>query len=105
MRKLGLFFTLCILLGASAGIGRLVQGEEASATRTLPITPATVAVRIMFGLQDTQPTPWDGSLAVSGGSVIRLEGWRFRQTDAVVGNSGWRASSRRQQPRPGQQQQ
>src|SRR5205814_1433492 len=104
MRKLWIFFALCILLGVSAGIGRLVQGEEAKSTRPIPITPSTVGVRIMFGLQDTQPTPWDGSLAVTSGSVTRLEGWRFRQTDAIIGNSGWRASTRRLQANAAQQQ-
>src|SRR5690349_1271650 len=104
MRKLWMFLVLGILLAAGAGLGRLVRGGEARPTLALPLTPSTVAVRIMFGLQDTQPTAWDGSLAVTSGSVIRLEGWRFRQTDAVFGNNGWRASTRRQAPRPGQQQ-
>ncbi len=55
---------------------------------------AEVGVRIRFGLTDNANTVWDGTVTVSPGRVTLLSGWRFEQTDAVEGTTGWKASTR-----------
>jgi hypothetical protein len=53
-------------------------------------------VRILLGMTDEKPTPWDGSVTARGAEVQSVNGWRFERPDAVSGAS-WKASSR--QPR------
>ncbi len=55
---------------------------------------ASDAVLIRFGFTDRQPADWDGSLSVSSGRIVSLEGWRFEDTDAVTGESAWIARTR-----------
>src|ERR1035438_10388467 len=53
-------------------------------------------VRILLGVTDEKPTPWDGSVTARGADVQSINGWRFERPDGVSGHS-WKASSR--QPR------
>ena len=43
--------------------------------------------RIRFGLTDTEPTAWDGSVSVAGGEVKGLRSWRPRAADSVTGST------------------
>jgi hypothetical protein len=52
-------------------------------------------IRLRFGLNDRQPTKWDGTVAVAPGRVALIGGWRFADGDAVDGAQGWRATTRR----------
>src|SRR5262249_21749071 len=51
-------------------------------------------VRIRFGLMDTEPEKWDGSVSVQPGKVALLSGWRFEQDDHANGTESWVASTR-----------
>jgi hypothetical protein len=55
---------------------------------------AEVGVRIRFGLKDQSNTKWDGTVSVAPGKVAAIDGWRFQQTDKVIGTTGWQASTR-----------
>ncbi|MEW6303047.1 MAG: hypothetical protein AB1705_06225 [Verrucomicrobiota bacterium] len=55
---------------------------------------AEVGVRIRFGLTDDSNTKWDGTASVSPGKIDSISGWRFQQTDAIIGTTGWKASTR-----------
>lgn len=55
---------------------------------------ADVGVRIRFGLTDTGNKTWDGSVSVAPGVIERIDGWRFQDSDAVLGNASWKASTR-----------
>ena len=48
--------------------------------------------RIQFGLTDTVPTAWDGSVDVAGGRVVGLRSWRPRAADRIDGNA-WKLST------------
>ena len=50
------------------------------------------AFRIRFGLTDTEPTAWDGSVNVSGGRVVALRSWRPRAADEIAAAS-WKLST------------
>ncbi len=49
--------------------------------------------RILLGLTDTHSTNWNGSLAVSPGSLMRLEPWRLDYHDHVA-ESSWNLLTR-----------
>ncbi len=50
--------------------------------------------RVTLGLQDKEPTDWSGQVAVSGGEVAELTGWRFEVKDVIEGKTGWKVSTR-----------
>ncbi|HEY3837656.1 MAG TPA: hypothetical protein VGL72_13840, partial [Bryobacteraceae bacterium] len=54
--------------------------------------------RILFGLADKEPTAWDGSVKVSGGTVRSITGWRFFADDVTDYKSNWKLSTRRNRP-------
>jgi hypothetical protein len=64
------------------------------ALSSLPAFAADVGVRIRFGLTDNGNTVWDGSVAVAPGTIERIDGWRFEQSDAVLDGNKWKASTR-----------
>ncbi len=55
-------------------------------------TAAEHSFRIRFGLTDSLPTTWDGSVSVSGGSVANLRSWRPREAD-VIGADSWKLAT------------
>jgi hypothetical protein len=55
---------------------------------------ADLGVRIRFGLTDTGNTVWDGNVSVTPGAIDRIDGWRFEQSDAVLENGSWKATTR-----------
>jgi hypothetical protein len=54
--------------------------------------------RVLFGLADNEPTPWDGSVKVAGGNVRSITGWRFVGDDVTDYKSTWKLSTRRNRP-------
>jgi hypothetical protein len=48
----------------------------------------------VLGLLDQAPTDWSGQVAVAGGEVTALTGWRFEEKDAVDGLSAWKCRTR-----------
>ena len=59
-----------------------------------PADVSHTVVFLTFGLKDTQPTTWDGQVSVSPGLVRSLTGWHFEDTDRVLSDTSWRASTR-----------
>jgi len=57
-----------------------------------------VSFRILFGLADKEPTPWDGSVKVSGGTIRSITGWRFFGDDVTDYKATWKLSTRRSRP-------
>ena len=50
--------------------------------------------RILLGVTDREPTPWDGSIAVSPGAIASIRGWRFVAGDSTDSVASWQCSSR-----------
>lgn len=59
-----------------------------------PASAADLALRIRVGMNDPEPTCWDGSLEVTGASLAAVEGWRFEQADALTGPNSWKFATR-----------
>lgn len=55
---------------------------------------AEIGLRIRLGLNDEQPTQWDGTVEVSSGKVVHIGGWRFAKGDEIDGTRGWKCSTR-----------
>jgi hypothetical protein len=89
-------------LGAMAAVVALaIQDQEGGvhpglewANRAKP-GKATSAILLEFGVRDANVRDWSGKIGVSGATVLRREGYRFRETDKLVGDDGWQASSHR----------
>lgn len=57
---------------------------------------SAVSVRILFGLTDSEPSRWDGSVQLEHGRVTAIQGLRFGPEDSTDYQSSWRAATRRQ---------
>jgi hypothetical protein len=74
------FVAAVILLGRQAlGLSRPMAGADDS----------VVSFRIRFGVTDTEPRPWDGTLSVNRGEVLNLRNWRPRPGDKIAAKTGW----------------
>ena len=66
---------------ALVALAYLWRETSASAQVTNPQpTPAAdqlQSITLVFGAKDVQPTAWDGSVALSTGSIERLAGYHF----------------------------
>src|SRR5262245_9651504 len=71
-----------------------VLGLAALSILAIDASAAEVGVRLRFGLTDSEPKTWDGSVNVKPGKVSLISGWRFEQTDHATGVEGWVASTR-----------
>ncbi len=54
---------------------------------------AQTGVRILLGLTDKASNRWDGSVAVEGGQITRIDPWRFTPDDEIHSDHSWRAST------------
>ncbi|MBI2844679.1 MAG: DUF3604 domain-containing protein [Armatimonadetes bacterium] len=52
------------------------------------------AIRLVFGVYDTKPTAWDGSISISEGEIVKISGYHFGKDDKVTDNHSWAASTR-----------
>ncbi len=50
--------------------------------------------RVQLGIGDKKPSNWGGTINVSGGEVVAIEGWRFEGEDKVNGTAGWSCQTR-----------
>ena len=51
-------------------------------------------VIILFGVGETAPTQWDGSLTAAAGEIQHLQGYRFEPPDREPGLDRWRVHTR-----------
>jgi hypothetical protein len=58
--------------------------------------PKLVEYCILFGVGETEPTKWDGSIEPSGARIRQISIWREDGDDKIDGNS-WKLSTRRLQ--------
>ena len=72
-------------------------GYQAPASHPAPTSDAgnVISLRATFGYLRIAPKTYDGSVSVTGGRLVRLEGWRFFQADAVSGESSWKLEIKR----------
>ncbi len=49
------------------------------------------ALNIEFGIKDSQPTTWDGSLSIDKGEVVEVKGHQFKEGESIGANNSWTA--------------
>lgn len=67
----------------------LLRWAKAGSASSVP-----VAVLMELGLTDSEPADWSGRASIRGGRIVHREGYRFRDNDAIQGDS-WSARSHR----------
>jgi hypothetical protein len=88
--QLGLTTTVVLALLAGLILRRPIRPLAAAA---LPSMEGLQAINLVFGEKDSQPTKWDGTATLSGGTIERIAGYHFTKQSKLVGDSGWEASS------------
>ena len=79
----------CCLPGLILTVGSL------AAQAIPPLTgDDVVSVRLRFGITDTEPQSWDGSVEVTGGDLLALRNWSVHPSESVDGTS-WTMATRR----------
>jgi len=64
-------------------------------------SPASLGFLVILGVGDKAATNWDGSIAVTGATILTLKPWRFSGADAISGTTSWKMSSRAAPAPPG----
>lgn len=57
--------------------------------------PTTIYLELGVNAEGVEP--WGGSIRLSGGEIVSLEGRHFSPEDSVIGSDRWQASTRREQ--------
>ena len=94
-RYLLLLLAVCVgLLAVLLVCPRGVVHTQSPAT--VPIADdSVVSFRVRFGVNDTEPRTWDGTLSATGGEVLNLRNWRPRPEDRIEGKTGWNLATRK----------
>lgn len=94
------YLAALVLLGLCAA---LVRSNDRNGNQGIVVTSRSMpgeqtagklVVRLVFGLADTEPTDWSGSIVADNGRAPALEGWRFLMADRIGAEGSWDARSR-----------
>ena len=83
-----------LALGAVLAAGFYPQHRLLLAPRVDMPAPAATSFLVLLGVGDKAATTWDGSVAVTGGQVLAIQGWRFGGKDSTDNKSTWKISTR-----------
>ena len=76
---------------------RAVAAALVLASVLAPAEPAgVVSMRVLFGITDTAPTRWDGTVNLDAGAVKAIQGIRFGPEDSTDYASAWKVATREQ---------
>ena len=86
---------LAIAAGAAGVLGVIISRPIAH-TQSLPPTGSRDLLQfaVLFGVGDSEPAAWDGSIAASGARVTSLDIWRPAESD-TSGAQSWKLATRR----------
>jgi len=76
-------WAIAALTLAAAAAWLTLRPEAGSAQSTAP-PPDVAQFRISTGLLDKEPRQWTGRVTVQAGELVRVQGWRFSQTDRAA---------------------
>ncbi len=72
-----------------AGSAANAAQQQPPAANSAPLQ----AINIEFGIKDYEPLPWDGSIALSAGEIVKLRGHRFTEKDRLEDANRWTVST------------
>jgi hypothetical protein len=97
LSKKYLFWVILLLVVAPAVTVIYIHSQHRERlARSIRFQPPASAYLILFGLNDKDPAVWDGRIRISGGSISRIEGWRFAGNDFTDNLSSWKLTTRRE---------
>jgi hypothetical protein len=82
------------LVALAVGWQRGLLFSQSASDKAVDADNSVRTVRVRFGIKDKEPTKWDGSASVTGGSIVRIRNWRPRPGDRVD-SSGWSLKTRK----------
>ncbi|MGE3819661.1 MAG: hypothetical protein AB7I30_09515, partial [Isosphaeraceae bacterium] len=89
-------FSLATVVGVTAALAQKPI-EPTESRRGKPgaraLNDGQRTIRLTLGVGDGSSNPWSGRVTLSEGSLVAVEGQRFREGDATVGDDGWKARS------------
>jgi hypothetical protein len=91
-RRLWLYSLLA--LGALLAASLYSQYRPAAAPVPAAGMPTGTSFLVVLGVGDKAATAWDGSVALTGGSITGIRGWRFAGKDVTDSKSTWQVSTR-----------
>ena len=76
-----------LLHAAVCGVTAALLAVGSLAAQAIPALTGddVVSVRVRFGITDTEPQSWDGSVEASGGEVLAVRNWSVHPTETVNG--------------------
>ncbi len=81
-------------LVAWCGVSFLATTPVLAQSATSLTDDSVVSLRVRFGLTDTEPSSWDGTVDVTGGQVLGLRNWNPHPTEEIIGTTGWALATR-----------
>lgn len=89
--------TAAVLLIAAAtvwlGVRWSTAGRAVTASQRSPSVAPLRAINIEFGIKDHEALPWNGSVAISAGEIVKLRGHRFTERDRIEQDNRWTVST------------
>lgn len=84
--------SVCVILAWFAS-----RGAAPLPAQVPPAIPASSSTTVLlwFGVGATAAQQWDGSVAVTGGRLVSLQGLHFSKDDSIVELGRWKAGTRR----------
>jgi hypothetical protein len=76
-----------------AGSKRLLYPQSPTPSPPIP-APAARGFLVILGVGDKAGATWDGSITVTGATILSLRPWRFDGTDSISGTSSWKMATR-----------
>jgi hypothetical protein len=76
-----------------AGVAFVVGSQRAPSAESATVSEDTTAWLVRFGIKDTAPVVWDGTVTAARGEVVRLSSWRPMPKEVIDGTRGWKFSS------------
>lgn len=73
--------------------GSGISGAGVAAGLQAPVSSPVRALNIEFGIKDSEVVPWDGSVALSRGEIVKLRGHHFSEKASLGPGNSWIAGT------------
>ena len=98
--RLRLAAMLLVIAAIGTFIGKRLLYPAVSPLAASISSPASQTFLIILGVGDKVDTNWDGSITAAGGTIQKIDGWRFTAADSISGTSSWKLTARTAPPGP-----
>jgi hypothetical protein len=87
MRRSVLFAFVVLALCAAWWLRPTTAASQITLPQPAPSAQELQAVTLIFGSKDAEPAKWDGSVAISKGSIEKITGYHFTAESKINGNA------------------